>query len=141
MASHAFHQLYFHFAWSTKDRLPLITENVRDWLIRCVTEECPKRGGVLLACNAMPDHVHLCVSLPPTTCAEFIAKIKGASSRLFNQRFEEEKHLMWQEGYGVITFRKGEAEKVVRYIQNQQEIHAKRKAARLLETMAADEYQ
>jgi putative transposase len=117
----------------------MITDSVRDFLLRSITENCPRRGGALLACNATPDHVHLFVNLPPTVAAAtFIGQIKGATSRIFNQTFGAERQLIWQEGYGVITVRKGEAEQVIRYIENQQEIHAKRKASRLLETMTSE---
>lgn len=139
MSSHAFHQLYYHFAWAIKNRLPLITDATRDWLIECIENEVRKRDGTLLACNAMPDHAHLFVSLPPTVgVATFIGQIKGASSRLYTSQFGEAGQLVWQTGYGVITCRKAEADKVIRYVLNQQEIHASRKISRLLETMEAE---
>ena len=141
MASHAFHQLYYHITWSTKHRLPLIEERVRDWLLPCLSEACEKRQAELIACNAMPDHVHLLVSLPPTACvATFIGQLKGASSRLFKQTHGvNDINLIWQEGYGVVTLRKGETQKVTEYVNNQQEIHAARKASRLLETMGVED--
>lgn len=140
MPSHAFHQLYYHFVWGTKDRLPLITENARERLIRWVEDECRKRGGTPLACNALSDHVHLFVNLPPTACVStFIGQVKGASSFAYNHHFSAPHHLMWQDGYGVITVRKAESEKVIRYIANQQELHAAHKTSRLLETTGADE--
>ena len=141
MPSNAFHQLYYHITWSTKQRLPLIEGRGREWLLGCIAAECGKHGGTLLACNAMPDHVHLLVCLPPTACVSvFIGRIKGATSRLFKlQQGPEGANLVWQEGYGVITVRKSEAPKVVTYIQNQQQIHANRKAHELLEIRHADE--
>ena len=115
--------------------------HIRDWLLLCLAEECPKRQAVLLACNAMPDHVHLFVSLPPTACVStFIGQIKGASSRLFKlTQNVDDVNLMWQEGYGVVTLRKGESRKVMDYVNNQQEIHAARKTSRVLETAEVEE--
>src|SRR5687768_13859898 len=105
MSSNAFHQCYYHITWTTKKRIPMITEGVLPFLLKCIEENCPKRGGILYACNAMPDHVHLCVCLPPTIAVTtFIGQIKGVTSRVFNQSFGEERHLIWQEGYGVVTF-------------------------------------
>jgi putative transposase len=137
MSSHSFHQLYYHVTWSTKHRMPLIEERVHDWLLACIADECPKRQALLIACNAMPDHVHLLVSLPPTECvAAFIGQIKGASSRLFKRTHGvEDINLVWQEGYGVVTLRKGELPKAIDYVNKQQEIHAARKASKILETM------
>jgi len=87
-----------------------------------------------LACNAMLDHVHLFVRLLPTMCvATFIGEIKGVASHTHNHRFGARHHLKWQDGYGVVTVREAEADKVIRYIVNQQELHANRKTLRLLE--------
>lgn len=141
MASHAFHQLYYHITWSTKHRLPLIEERVRAWLLPCLAEACEKRQAELIASNAMPDHVHLLVSLQPTAClATFIGQLKGASSRLFRQTHAvEDINLVWQEGHGVVTLRKAESQRVKDYVNNQQEIHATRKASRILETSGVED--
>jgi len=135
VASHVFHQLYYHFVWATKDRLPLITDDVCEQLIQCVEEACRQRGVTAIACNAMPDHVHLFVRLEPATgVATFIGEIKGASSYAHNRRFGSRHHLKWQDGYGVVTVRAAETEKVIRYVTNQQTLHVARKTSRLLET-------
>lgn len=137
MASDVFHQLYYHFVWSTKNRVPLISEENRHMVISEVETQCRIRGGILLCCNAMPDHVHLAVSLPPTACVStIIGKVKGASSHILSKEPIWELPFAWQDGYGVVTFRKGERDKVVKYVQNQQEIHASRKPSPILESMA-----
>ena len=134
MPSHVFHQLYYHIVWGTKNRLPLVAEDMRERLIRWVEDECRKRKGTSLACNAMPDHVHLFVHLPPTVCVStFIGQVKGASSYAYNHHMGAQDELKWQDGYGVITARKTESEKIIRYITNQQELHARRETLRVLE--------
>jgi putative transposase len=136
MSCHAFHQLYYHITWSTKHRQPFIVDHLRTWLIECITEQGKKREAVVLACNTMPDHIHLLISLPPTvTVATFIGQVKGASSRLLKMQHQlAETNQVWQEGYGVVTLRKAEARKVTDYVVNQQELHAKRKTSHILET-------
>jgi putative transposase len=134
VASHVFHQLYYHFVWSTKDRLPLITDEVKEQLVQAIANACQERGVTPIACNSMPDHVHLFVQLQPTTCvATFIGQIKGASAYTHNRRFGVRHHLKWQDGYGVVTVREAETEKVVRYIVNQQQLHETRKTSWILE--------
>jgi REP element-mobilizing transposase RayT len=59
---------------------------------------------------------------------------KGATSFAYNHHLSSRHYLTWQDAYGVITVRKAESEKVVRYIANQQDLHATRKTARLMET-------
>src|SRR5437762_10626778 len=57
--SHVFHQLYFHFAWATHSREPLIDRFWRPELLEIINEEVKTRGGWLIRHNAMPDHAHL----------------------------------------------------------------------------------
>jgi REP element-mobilizing transposase RayT len=69
MSSNAFHQCYYHITWATKKRLPMITEGVLPFLLQCIEENCPKRGGILYACNACPTmfiSVSACRRQPPS---------------------------------------------------------------------------
>ena len=43
--SHVFHQLYFHFAWATHSREPLIDRVWRPQLLEIINEEVKTRGG------------------------------------------------------------------------------------------------
>jgi len=118
----------------------MLTENARLWLMRQLDLEAHKRGGIVLAHNVMPDHVHLLVSLPPTLCvATYIGQVKGGIAHEFNKEQPGPEPLAWQEGYGVVSIRKAEMHKVVAYIENQQAIHANRKASRLLERTEPDD--
>ena len=84
--SHAFHQLYFHFAWATHSREPLIDRDWRPQLLEIINEEVKTRGGWPIRHNAMPDHAHLLCRLPPTVLiAEFIGQVKGATSFRVNK--------------------------------------------------------
>ena len=56
---HAFHQLYYHFAWATHSRIQLIRRDHRPKILTIINEEAKKRGGWPVRHNAMPDHVHL----------------------------------------------------------------------------------
>ena len=139
MSAHVYHQLFYHIVWSTKDRLPFITDDVRDWLLERVASEARKRYAIVLACNAMPDHVHLFVSLPPTvTLATFVGEVKGAASHAFGQEYGQVRFLKWQMGYSVTTLRKNEQQIVIRYIEDQQRRHAAGKIWPSLESINDD---
>lgn len=142
MPSDAFHQLYYHFVWTTRNRIPLILEGDIERVVREVEAQCRTRGGKPLACNTMPDHIHVAVYLPPTACvSEFIGKVKGASSHNLAEDGGWEVAFGWQDGYGVVEFRRGELDKVAAYIANQAELHAKRKTSRIMETVTYSEFQ
>ena len=88
--SHVFHQLYFHFAWATHSREPLIDRDWRPQLLEIINEEVKTRGGWPIRHNAMPDHAHLLCRLPPTVLiAEFIGQVKGATSFRVNKEIPE----------------------------------------------------
>ncbi len=140
MSSHAFHQLYYHFVWTTKGRESLLIEELCPSLLLLLEAQARTRGGIVLACNVMPDHVHLAVTMPPTLAlSDYIGQVKGGCAFEFNKQHRSLAVLAWQQGYGVISFRKAEQDKVVRYVQNQRVLHARRKTSRLMETTMMDE--
>src|SRR5205807_7651312 len=109
MASTAFHELYYHIVWSTKNRQAVITDAMRKAIISEIEVASRRHSGQPLECNVMPDHAHLVLNLPPTIAlSEFIGKVKGASSHAINRSFDFDMGFGWQDGYGVISFRKAD---------------------------------
>ena len=138
--SHVFHQLYYHFAWATHSREPIIDRVWRPKLLEVINEEVKTRGGWPIRHNAMPDHAHLLCRLPPTVLiAEFIGQVKGATSFRVNKEIHPKFKLRWQEGYGVLTLRKDELAKVSRYIDRQEEHHRRGTLSDLLEKFECEE--
>ena len=58
-------QLYYHFIWGTKNRLPLIDAALEPDLYRAVAAKAQVLGGFVHAVGGVEDHVHLAVSVPP----------------------------------------------------------------------------
>lgn len=135
MSSHSYHRLYFHLTWSVREREQVLVNEFQKFVEEAIGVACCERGVEPIALYVMPDHVHLFVRLLPTIApATFIGQIKGATTFAFNNNFKHELFLKWQDGYGVVTVREGEQAKVIRYVENQAEIHANRQASRILET-------
>jgi len=135
-----FHRMCFHFAWATKRRLPVLEGERGAWIVRCIVADAGKRGAIIHACNAMPDHVHLLVSLPPTVpVPTFIGQVKGASAFAYNREWGTRHPLKWQKGYGVVTAVEGKMNGLIRYIADQERIHAARRTNDVLEQMGGDE--
>jgi REP element-mobilizing transposase RayT len=81
----------------------------------------------------------LLARLPPTVVvSEFIGQVKGATSFRVNHEVRPKFKLQWQEGYGVLTLREDELEKVSRYIDNQEEHHRTGRVSRILERTEED---
>jgi putative transposase len=101
-----------------------------------MNEEVKKRGGWLILHNAMPDHTHMLVRLPPTVrISDFLGEVKGAAAYRVNHDLRPKFKLRWQEGYGILSLRRAELPKVSRYIDQQEEHHRKGTLSALLERM------
>ncbi len=139
MSAEVFHRLCFHFTWVTKRRVPVLEGERGLWMVRCVAQDAGKRGGIVHACNAMPDHVHLLVSLPPTvSLPAFVGQVKGACAFAYNREWGERHPLKWQNGYGVVSVYEGKIERVTRYVVEQERIHAARRTNADLEQAGQD---
>ena len=132
---HVFHQLYYHIIWATHAREPHLHRSYRPPFLELLNDEIKKRGGQPIRHNAMPDHVHALVQLPPTVLlSEFVGQLKGATAYRVNHELQPKFKLRWQEGYGILTLRAGDLQKVSDYIDHQEEHH---RTGRLSETLEA----
>ena len=123
--SQPFTQLYVHYVWATRDRLPLIDPSWEADLHAAIAAKCREFGCDVLAVNGSIDHVHLLVRLPATiTVAGLVKEAKGASSHLANRVLSRSAAFRWQVGYGAFTVGKSGVEAVARYVRTQGQRHA-----------------
>ena len=123
-----FANLLYHIVFSTKDRRPSITPDIRESVYEYMGGILRGEGGILLEIGGMPDHVHLLVKLKTDmSVAETLKKIKGKSSKWLNERPGRTGRFEWQEGYGAFSVSASHVEKVRAYIRNQ-EVHHRRQS-------------
>ena len=119
-----YYRLFYHFVWSTHQRLPLITDNNRDHLHRLMHAKAEALRGVVQALNSMPDHVHLVVAVPPAIAlSTFVGQIKGSASHLAS-RLPNAEPFKWQNEYGVLSISERHVPIDVQYVIEQQKHHA-----------------
>ncbi|HYI08630.1 MAG TPA: IS200/IS605 family transposase [Thermoanaerobaculia bacterium] len=115
-----------HVTFSTKQRQPSITPDLEERLLPYLGGIVRQLGGMALAANAVPDHVHLLVTLPPTIAiSEAVGKIKGSSSKWVHDSFSERRLFAWQRGFGAFSVSRSNVATVARYIEGQKEHHRK----------------
>jgi putative transposase len=121
-----FWRCYYHIVWATKGREPLITPALEHILFASVKHKAEDLGTRVLAINAVSDHVHVAVSIPPTlNVADWMKHIKGVSSHDINEsQPDASDRFRWQGGYGVISVGPQGLELVQDYIVRQKEHHA-----------------
>ena len=120
-----FSRLFYHVVWTTKQRLPLIDEVNRDPIFAAITAKAHELKGIVHAINAMEDHIHVLVSIPPSMAiSSFVGQVKGSSSYVANRHMSADQVFAWQSEYGVVSVSERHVEVVRAYIDRQQEHHA-----------------
>lgn len=120
-------QIYIQIVFAVKGRQNLIATQNREELHKFITGIVSNRGQKLFAVFAMPDHVHILVSIGPTVLiSDLVRDIKAGSSKFINEKNWTNQKFNWQEGYGAFSYSKSNVDSVVKYILNQEEHHKKK---------------
>jgi putative transposase len=113
-----------HYVFSTKNRAPIIVENVRERLWAFMGGIARENQMKARCIGGIMDHVHLLVSMPTTlSIAKGIQLIKGGSSVWVHETFPEAQNFAWQEGYGAFSVNVSHLDETISYIKNQEEHH------------------
>jgi putative transposase len=124
---------YYHFVWSTGDRMALITPDRESLLYECIGQKSQFLEVQLHAIGGMPDHIHLIVSIPPKMAiAEFVKRIKGGSSHYLNE-LSGSKSFAWQREYGVFSLGGQQLDRAIGYVNSQKQRHQDQALIEMLE--------
>lgn len=128
MAYHSIASLLVHFVFSTKNRQPIITEDMQPRLWSYIGGIARLNQMKALAVGGVSDHIHMLLSLHPTVAAhKAVQLIKSGSSKWMHQ--QNQRSFAWQTGYGAFTIGVSQVNATVLYIANQKRRHAKRSFA------------
>lgn len=118
----AYWRLFYHFVWTTKNRLPLLTPDIENNVYRFLHAETSKMYVPLFVIGGIEDHVHVLAAVRPAISpAEFVKQLKGSSSRFISLEFRP---FNWQDGYGVFSVSEADVPRVIAYVENQRQHHA-----------------
>jgi putative transposase len=124
---------YYHFVWSTGDRMALITPDRESLLYEYIGQKSRFLEVQLHAIGGMPDHIHPIVSIPPKMAiAEFVKCIKGSSSHYLNE-LSGSKSFAWQREYGVFSLGGQQLDRAIGYVTSQKQRHHNRTLIKMLE--------
>lgn len=116
-----------HIVFSTKHRLPFLQKPIRErahaYLATLSREkecECYRVGGV-------EDHVHLAIRLSRTIAvADLVEHIKARSSYWIKKQEPGLSQFSWQKGYAAFSVYYREVERLLAYIEGQEEHHRRK---------------
>ncbi len=87
---------------------------------------CRQRGVELIEGSAMPDHVHMCLSIPPKfSVSHTVGFLKGKSAVRIHRQLHGQKRMtglhFWATGYWVSTVG-GDEKQIRKYIREQEQL-------------------
>ena len=123
----------YHIVFISKYRKKKLYGKVRRRIGEIFQELCRYRNIELLEGHAMPDHVHMCLSVPPKySISMTIGYIKGKSAIKINREIMDNKRQFtglhfWAPGFCVSTIGLDEAS-IREYVKNQEKLETHKQA-------------
>ena len=114
----------YHIVFAPKYRRKVFYGEKRREIGAILRQLCEWKGVEILEAEVCPDHVHMCVKIPPKmSVSGFMGFLKGKSSVIIYQKFGNLKFKyrnreFWCRGYYVDTVGKN-TKKIKEYIANQ----------------------
>ena len=127
--SHVKWECKYHVVFIPKYRQKVFYGKMRRKVGRILRELCKQKGVELLEGHAMPDHIHLCLSIPlKHNVSHTIGFLKGKSAIKIHRDLMKHKRMtglhFWAKGYCVSTV--GFDEAVIRKYIREQDSHDKK---------------
>ncbi|MCU0646210.1 MAG: IS200/IS605 family transposase [bacterium] len=133
-------RLHYHAVWACKERQSLITPDLEPDLYKYILGKGIELGGIMHAVGGVEEHLHTTFSLAPKyALADFIGKLKGASSHWVTHVLKHPNPFDWQRGYGVVSFGDRNMAQVIHYVRNQKEHHHRQTTNIILEKWSEDD--
>lgn len=124
---HTYTNHLYHVIFSTKNRLPLIHDDVREQLYKYICGIARRQNGVVIRINGTSDHVHILAKVKPSVAvSDFVRALKANSSKWLSERFPSQGHFEWQAGYSSFSVSESASNSVKRYIEDQESPHRTR---------------
>ncbi len=99
-----FVKIWIHFVWSTKNREPLLTDEIRQKVFEHIRENARAKNIHLDFINGYIDHVHCLISLGTDQTIEKIMQlVKGESSFWINKNNLCKTKFEWQDEYFAVS--------------------------------------
>ncbi len=118
---------YLNIVFSTKNRKPLIDEDIENELYSYLAGTCNKLECYPIKVGGYTNHVHvLCNLSKKMALVKLMEELKSHSSKWIKTKGDKYSNFYWQDGYGAFSVNPREVEIVVKYIENQKEHHRKK---------------
>ena len=107
--AHTTWKCQYHIVFTPKYHRKIIYGALRAEIGKILRELCKRKGVEIIEAHAMPDHIHMLVSIPPNEkVSSFMGYLKGKSTMIIFERYAHLKYKygnrhFWSRGYYVST--------------------------------------
>jgi putative transposase len=118
------YQLYFHLAWTTLDRRPMINAATRDFLDEFFRKIAIREGAEVIGLAMLQTHVHMVVRIPPQfDLPRLVQRLKGGSSYAASRAPGNILGLRWAPEYSATTVGPKQLGLMTEYLNRQEHHH------------------
>jgi putative transposase len=115
----SFVRIMVHLVWSTKERQPLITSDMKSDLLNHIKANSIEKGIFIDTINCVSDHVHLLISLgADQSIGKVTQLLKGESSHWVNEQKLSKRKFEWQNDYLALSVSESMVDTVREYIRS-----------------------
>jgi putative transposase len=119
-----FVKIWIHFVWATKNREPLLADDIRQKVFQHIRDNAKEKEIFLDFIGGYVDHIHCLISLGTNqTIEKLMQLIKGESSFWINKNKLCRGRFEWQDEYFAVSVSETLVASVRKYIANQEEHH------------------
>lgn len=120
-------KVMIHFIWATKYRMPIISKELKPFLLSHIKENSKTKEIFIDTLNCVDNHIHMLISLgTEQTISKIAMLIKGESSYWVNKQNIIKQKFEWQDEYIALSVSASAIDNVRKYILNQEEHHKKK---------------
>jgi putative transposase len=122
--SHRFTSLFTHLIFSTKDRFPFLDRDLRPECHAYFNGIIENIGARRIRSGGTADHVHILIDMPATrSLSDLVRLVKTNSSKWIHEKWRSHSRFSWQMGFAAFSVSSSEVDRVIRYIDHQEEHH------------------
>lgn len=117
-------RIWVHCVWTTKNRIPYLTDNIRDKVITHILENAISKHIYIDQLNGSLQHLHALISLGgKQNTSDIMQQKKGESSHWINKNKLTRIRFEWQDDYYAVSIGMNQLENLREYICNQAKHH------------------
>lgn len=120
-------QLYIHYVFVVKFRNGQINPNWKLNLYKYICGIVRNNQQAVISINGVSDHIHLLIKVNASqSISELGQLIKTNSSKWINEQKLTDIRFEWQKGFAAFSCSQSHADRLIKYIDNQEEHHRKK---------------